>query len=495
MSAHEDEEEEGTVEGEDQGKLNEQLLEACRTNITELALELIERSADPCCEDQKYWSPLMWAASHGNEPLARELIGRGAAMIYSSVPDESGAARPRRPHTPLHWAAFKGHTKVLWLLMAPPHKLDVNQKDTIGNTVLHQAAAGGSTECVRSIMSQGVDVFAKNDRGHTPFILCTEPAIQELLQRAMQTSECTATKKQFSSTVLRYMCSWSLDVFCESSVTRTFVYESPDAPEKERPVSWCNEVRDIIQAAESLLSDALRSNELDAIDAALEAAEGKPVDCKLAWQCCQAKERLESEIRLGEAMEVQTLESLEGFSELKEVLEDAIADSLEKGVDEARLVSAKGLLRKLVTEASLMRALEGTQKTTVGHITMLTELRSAAESEGANPELLGKAARLIAKQKCEREVQRCIEEAMPLNGITSFKDIAGKENLPPWCFDTEQFDAFHEEYKRVMEDAERDEISTPLLNRAFEQLSGIEQLLVEKKQLDEEAGMRKKKGK
>merc|ERR1719163_565767 len=204
-------------------------------NDSEVAVRLLEQQADPSCEDSRQWSPLIWAASHGNETLTRLLIQAGAADVYKY--DESGGKAKKKKHSPLHWAAFKGHLKVLWLLLG--QNLPPGEQDQIGNTALHQAAAGGSVECTKCLMAQGADVMAKNDRGHTPYALCTVPDVQRLLASAMNTVACKATGKQFSSTVLRYLCSWSLDVFCEAAVTQTYVFENPDSTEKEKPVTWC----------------------------------------------------------------------------------------------------------------------------------------------------------------------------------------------------------------------------------------------------------------
>jgi len=179
---------------EEQGKdekLDSDFLGACMKNDTELALELLEKQADPRFEDLRQWSPLIWAASHGNEALTRALIKQGAADVYKY--DESQGKVQRKKHSPLHWAAFKGHLKVLWLLMAPPQNLSHHERDAIGNTALHQAAAGGSLECTKCLMAQGVDVFAKNDRGHTPYALCTVPEVQNLLMQAMNSVACKAT--------------------------------------------------------------------------------------------------------------------------------------------------------------------------------------------------------------------------------------------------------------------------------------------------------------
>jgi len=493
MSAEEkgdDELEDGEDGAEQNETLNPELLKACESNSTEEAMRLIEQAADPCCEDGRQWSPLIWAASHGNEALTRLLIKHNAAYVYK-YDDESQGKIKRKKHSPLHWAAFKGHLKVLWLLMAPPQSLSHHEKDAIGNTALHQAAAGGSLQCAKCLMAQGVDVFAKNDRGHTPYALCTVPEVQSLLQKAMKEAACKATGKQFSSTVLRYLCSWSLDVFCEAAVTQVYVYESPESTEKEKPVTWCTEVKNTIQEAEHQLNHAMHLNQLETITSALALAEDKPVDCKLVFQCTQVKAKLESEIELGKAMQVQTITSLDDFGPVHEALTKAIEDAEKKNADPSRVAAAKMLRRKLMSEASLMRAVEGPQKTTPGHITMLEELNSAAKGENANEDLLVKATKLIAKLKSEREVQRRIAETAPL--------CAGsQENLPDWCHETEKFEAFHEEYKKVVETAERDEISSSLMGTALEQLASIELLLIQKKQAEEEMKLKnskKKKGK
>jgi len=478
-------------------KLNPELLNACMKNDTEAAVKLLEQGADACCEDVRQWSPLVWAASHGNETLLRMLIKHNAAEVYKYDPDQKVK---KKKHSPLHWAAFKGHLKVLWLLMAPPQNLSHHERDAIGNTALHQAAAGGSLECTKCLMAQGCDVFAKNDRGHTPYALCTVPQVQALLQKAMGTVACKATGKQFSSTVLRYLCSWSLDVFCESAVIQTHVYESPEATEKEKPVTWCLEVRQTIQEAESQLSHAMHLNSLEAISAALVAAEDKPVDCKLVHLCMQVKAKLESEIQLGEATQVQTVTSLDEFGGVHEQLSTAIEDAEEKQADQARVEAALTLRRKLMAEASLMRAVLGPQKTTTGHITMLEELNKAAHAESANEDLLDTATKLIAKLVSEKEVKHRIGQATPLVAYTSFAQVAKaqQDKLPEWSHDVEQFEEFHEAYKRVVEEGDGAQINGDLMNQALEQLAQLEHLLVEKKQVEEEQRLKaakKKKGK
>lgn len=476
-------------EGEQNRTLNLELLAACMKNDTDEALSLLEREADPMCEDQRQWSPLIWAASHGNETLTRVLIKKQAADVYKY----EDSSKIKKKHSPLHWAAFKGHVKVLWLLMQPPQSLSHHERDTLGNTPLHQAAAGGSLECVKCLMAQGVDVFAKNNRGHTPYALCTVQEVQDLLRKAMNATACKATGKQFSSTVLRYLCSWSLEVFCEAAVTQDYVFESPEATEKEKPVTWCTEVRNTVLEAQHQLEHSTHLNQLETITSALAAAEGKPVDCKLVHKCALVKAKLESEIKLGKAMQIPESRRPEDYVVIQEALSLAIEDAEKKNADPSRVGLAKALRRTLLAEASLLRAVEGPQKTTPGHITMLEELTSAATAESANAELVARATKLAAKLSSEAEVQKHIAETEKLCEVSTFKDTEGKENLPPWCRDTAQFEEFHEQYKAVVERAESNQIDEKLMAVALEQLSKIETLLIERKQIEEEAGLKTKK--
>jgi len=375
--------------------------------------------------------------------------------------------------------------------------LSHHERDAIGNTPLHQAAAGGSLECCKCLMAQGVDVFAKNNRGHTPFALCTVPEVQEVLRKAMDCKACKATGKQFSATVMRYLCSWSLDVFCESAVTQQHIFEDHTSTEREKPVTWCTEVKDMVQEAERQLDHAMHLNQLETVTEALLRAEDKPVDCQLVYRCRQVKAKLESEIQLGKAMQCTKVNDLDEFGGVHEELSQAIEDAEFKNADVARINAAKTLRRKLMAEASLMRAVNGLQKTTPGHITMLQELTAAAQAESASEDLLIIATKLNAKLTSERDVQKRVAETAPLAALSSFKDAAGKTDLPAWCQLTDDFEKYHEHYKNDVELADKNQISKELMDTALEQLVSIEFLLTQKKQIEEEERLKggKKKGK
>merc|ERR1712176_1671606 len=192
--------------------------------------------------------------------------------------------------------------------------------------------------------------------------------------------------------------------------------------------------------------------------------------------------------------------SLDEFGGVHEQLSRAIEDAEEKNADQARVEAAMTLRRKLMSEASLMRAVQGPQKTTTGHITMLEELNKAAQAESANEDLLNTATKLIAKLKSEKEVKHRLAQTAPLVAYTSFQQVqkATQDTLPEWSHDTEQYEEFHDAYKRVVEEADSAQINGDLMVQALEQLAQLEHLLVEKKQVEEEQRLKaakKKKGK
>lgn len=507
-----DEDEEGEVQEVDKEALALELapflFAANKNNDIDKVFELLEKSADPLAEDAKAWTPLIWASCHGNLQLTRKLIEMSAAASYRDDPLAGGERVPRK-HTPLHWSAFKGHLPVLWLLLG--EQLSPHEHDQIGNTVLHQAAAGGHLEVVECLLAQGVDVHAKNDRGHTPFVLCTEQSVRGVLQRAMEAKACKETGKQFSSQVMRYMCSWSKEFYSESAVTLQFVYDSATSEAREKPVTWCNEVKHRIHEIEHMLNHAMLLNDLTVITEKLALAADQPVDVKLTHKCQMVQQKLESEIALRNAMDVPELSNLEEFSLRIDELSKAVDEATVRGADQALVARAKTLRRRLAAEYALTKVMETQAATTSdAHLRMLEELAEGAKLKNAREEMLTRATKLIDRLHSEKQVMKLVQEAAPVAakadappyGAKALEAALEPEGLkhwtpPEWVGDTDRFAAFHLNYKQVVATAEQNAISAPLLEETMVQLEKIENLLIERKQIEAEAALKaaKKKGK
>ena len=131
---------------------NKNLLMAAKQNRLEDVNFWLDKGATSNYEEDG-WNPLLWASCNGNEKIVRALIQRGALTQYASskgaFDGEGGAnredeeydpftkpqnAKSAGRYTPLHWACYKGHYKVVWILLKG--EMTVTDIDMYGNNVI-----------------------------------------------------------------------------------------------------------------------------------------------------------------------------------------------------------------------------------------------------------------------------------------------------------------------------------------------------------------------
>ena len=141
------------------------LFEACAAGEIERAERLL---ADDPQAINAYsadgWTPLHLAAFFGHTKLAELLLGRGA--------DAAARSRNGNGNTPLHAALAGNHKMVAGLLVG--HGADVNASDASGWRPLHLAAANNNLDSMKQLIAQGAEVGAPNGEGRTALSLAQE---------------------------------------------------------------------------------------------------------------------------------------------------------------------------------------------------------------------------------------------------------------------------------------------------------------------------------
>jgi ankyrin repeat protein len=94
----------------------------------------------------------------GQSAQVLDEIGANAALLDAQSSDG---------WTPLHLAAFFGHTGLAQALIDRGAKIEARSSNTMKNTSLHAAAAGGQTGVVELLLKHGADPNATQEGGWT----------------------------------------------------------------------------------------------------------------------------------------------------------------------------------------------------------------------------------------------------------------------------------------------------------------------------------------
>jgi len=139
------------------------IFEACAAGEVERAERLVGTAAVNDYSTDG-WTPLHLAAFFGHTKIAELLLAHDADV----------AARSRNPNgnTPLHAALAGNHKFVAGVLIGAG--ADVNAADAQGWRPLHLAAANNNLDALKALIAQGADVAAANSESKTALSLAQE---------------------------------------------------------------------------------------------------------------------------------------------------------------------------------------------------------------------------------------------------------------------------------------------------------------------------------
>ena len=137
-------------------------------------------------------TPLMAALYRGHQDLASEIadaiVGAGEALdVFAAAALGRGAALDAAlgnpgvvnsyaydGWTPLHLAAFFGRREAAERLLAAGAALSARSTNSMRNTPLHAAVAGGRTDVALLLIQRGAEVNAADSGRHTPLHIAAE---------------------------------------------------------------------------------------------------------------------------------------------------------------------------------------------------------------------------------------------------------------------------------------------------------------------------------
>ena len=149
---------------------------ACRQSFNNSLPLLLAAGADVNLKDKNGSSPLIHAATEGNESALELLFDHKAVLIDDADP---------KGETALIKAAKGGHTKCVKLLIAQDSPLE--HKDSDGKTALNAAATLGYKIVVKLLLKAKANINSQDKNGNTALALATmgkhEAVVRLLLER------------------------------------------------------------------------------------------------------------------------------------------------------------------------------------------------------------------------------------------------------------------------------------------------------------------------
>ncbi|SMF57063.1 ankyrin repeat domain-containing protein [Pseudobacteriovorax antillogorgiicola] len=158
------------TEDETRLKIIELVNRAAKTNNQNLLAEYVKQGGPLNVQDQKGYTPLIFAAYYGHEQLITFLLGHGADPCLKDT----------RGNTALMGAIFKGNLKIAYQLMKTPCVIE--QRNHADQTPLMFATLFGRKDIAKALIKQGAAVDAQDNQGRTARSLAVDQNNSEMLE-------------------------------------------------------------------------------------------------------------------------------------------------------------------------------------------------------------------------------------------------------------------------------------------------------------------------
>ncbi|KAG7238989.1 hypothetical protein INR49_030254 [Caranx melampygus] len=132
---------------------------AAQGEVSQVAAHLSKDSSLLSKQDERGFTPLMWAAAFGEKAMVDFLLEKGA--------DPKTIARERE--SALTLASSGGYVDIVESLLR--HGVDINTYDWNGGTPLLYAVRGNHIKCVEALLAKGADMTIESDSGYSPMAL------------------------------------------------------------------------------------------------------------------------------------------------------------------------------------------------------------------------------------------------------------------------------------------------------------------------------------
>ncbi|KAM6962780.1 DNA-binding protein RFXANK isoform 1-T1 [Aplochiton taeniatus] len=146
---------------------------AAQGEISQVTAHLSRDSTLLNRQDERGFTPLMWAAAFGEKAMVDSLLEKGA--------DPSTIAWERE--SALTLASSGGYADIVKSLLK--HGVDINAYDWNGGTPLLYAVRGNHVRCVQELLAKGADLTIEADSGYCPMALAValgHKKVQEVLE-------------------------------------------------------------------------------------------------------------------------------------------------------------------------------------------------------------------------------------------------------------------------------------------------------------------------